>query len=239
MSSTVNNYYKQLSKGLKKQWDDIEDGLVLSPLRPAVFTEDEVARAALQVVCQINSAPPVVPTARPAPLSQVNQCDEQLVKPLRGLPWPLLGKFEETAIDGESSDEEEEENHDPAPPKKDKVKTRAHQKAFLASLQATPAVLKKNNETRVRFDNDDGRLAWLQREKYIKADSIAPSSVICGGCSLTQILKPKTNKRKCTRKRNCAYTPTAWISHRQNCPFIYKKWLQEKGLTDETWSFRG
>ncbi len=120
----------------------------------------------------------------------------------------------------------------PAPPKKDKVKTRAHQKAFLASLQATPAVLKKNNETRARFDNDDGRLAWLQREKYIKADSIAPSSVICGGCSLTQILKPKTNKRKCTRKRNCAYTPTAWIAHRQNCPFIYKKWLQEKGLTD-------
>ncbi|KAF8915725.1 hypothetical protein CPB85DRAFT_1432740 [Mucidula mucida] len=156
MSSTVNNYYKSLSKGLEKQWDDIEDGLVLSPLRPAVFTEDEVARAALQVVRPIIPAPPVVPTPRPAPLSQVNQCDEELVKPLSELPWPLLGKFEDTAIDGESSDEEEEENHDPAPPKKDKVKTRAHQKAFLASLQATPAVLKKNNETRARSTTTTG-----------------------------------------------------------------------------------
>ncbi len=70
------NCSKQLSKDLENQLDEVEDGLVLSPyvhslsgihvfwlttlcrLRPAVFTEDEIARDALQVV------PPTIPPAR-------------------------------------------------------------------------------------------------------------------------------------------------------------------------------
>ncbi len=143
--------------------------------------------------------------------------------------------------------------YSPAPPKKrarhstaptvtnDKIKTRSHQQEFLASLQATPAALKKNSETEGLFD-DNGRLAWLQREKYIKTDSIQEFSVACACCSEEQITKPKAKKKEGTRgsgKRTAPYTPTAWLAHRKKCPFIYQHWIGKMGLTDETWSFRG
>ncbi|KAF8902996.1 hypothetical protein CPB85DRAFT_1438539 [Mucidula mucida] len=115
------------------------------------------------------------------------------------------GRFEETAIDGESSDEGEEEQ-DAEPPKKrcqvtkavrDQVKTRTHQKTFLESLQATPAVLHQNSDTKRCFD-DDGRFAWLQHETYIKADAIEDCIVVCGCCSEAQVSESKAKKGKPT-----------------------------------------
>ncbi len=89
-----------------------------------MFTEDEVARAAsLHVVPRVVSASQWVdfkPCQYRAdgllnrlisrtPLSQNNQTDEGLLSILGKRPWPLLGTFEEKAIDGISSDEEEEQ----------------------------------------------------------------------------------------------------------------------------------
>ncbi len=80
---------------------------------------------------------------------------------------------------------------------RDQVKTRTHQKTFLESLQATPAVLHQNSDTKRCFD-DDGRFAWLQHETYIKADAIEDCIVVCGCCSEAQVSKPKAKKRKPT-----------------------------------------
>ncbi|KAF9013725.1 hypothetical protein BDZ89DRAFT_1118740 [Hymenopellis radicata] len=241
MSST----YKELSTTFEEKLTDIENSLVFSPsfkLRPTVFADDEVARAALLI-----PLPRLI--RRRSPLSLSNGHCQEL----------LLGSFEEAAINGESSTDEEEEQ-DPAPAKRrarhtksttvstiesapKEVRTRTHQDAFLASLQPTPAALQKNGSDKKRFD-DDKRLAWLKGEKYIKAGTIQPYSMICECCSeelSTEVPKAKKSGRKGTAdgKKNGLYALSVWISHRKRCPIIYQKWIGKTGRTDETWSFRG
>ncbi|KAF9001613.1 hypothetical protein BDZ89DRAFT_1244240 [Hymenopellis radicata] len=231
MSST----YKELSTTFEEKLTDIEDGLVFSPsfkLRPTVFAGDEVARAAL-----------LIPLPR-SPLSLSNGHCQELASILNERPWPLLGRFEEAAINEEEEQDSaagrtKSTNIKKAP--KDQVGTRAHQKDFLASLQPTPSALQQNGSGKKRFD-EDRRLVWLKAEKYIKTGTIQPHSVVCGCCAeelSTNVPKAKKRGRKGKGKKNGIYAPSAWIAHRKTCAMVYEKWLGETERTDETWSFGG
>ncbi|KAF9004831.1 hypothetical protein BDZ89DRAFT_1169150 [Hymenopellis radicata] len=232
--------YKELSTTFEEKLTDIEDSLVFSPsfkLRPTVFVDDEVARAALLI-----PLPRLI--RRATPLSLSNGPCQELASILGERPWPLLGRFDDAAINGDEEEEQDSAarrtkstNIKKAP--KDQVGTRAHQKDFLASLQPTPSALQQNGSGKKRFD-EDGRLAWLKAEKYIKAGTIQPHSVICACCAeelSANVPKAKKRGRK-GRKKNGIYAPSAWIAHRQICAMVYEKWLGETERKDETWSFR-